>query len=149
MAMNVVAQELVDELGDVNVITLNWVIEMLKRKREFLKSSQRDTRAGEHAGEGETSRMLSIHPELVHMDRARDFTIESGMRMESMEHPLNGGGVFRATRDWRRGAPFGLLGVPTKAAAETGHSIYEVSGEWMAEVISREFHVSRPAEARA
>ena len=63
-----------------------------------------------HAGDGETSQMLAIAPETVHMDKAADF-------IPSVPRPyLSYGSIFRAT-------PTGVWGEPTKATAEIGEAI--------------------------
>ena len=62
---------------------------------------------GLHADETETSQMLAIAPETVHMDRAIDF-------VPDVPRPfLNYGSIFRAS-------PTGVWGEPTKATAEKG-----------------------------
>jgi creatinine amidohydrolase len=69
----------------------------------------------EHAGEAETSLMLHLHPDLVRMDRARDFTLspeEFRRYMRgSMPAPPAGG--------------TGCLGRPTLATADKGQAIYD------------------------
>jgi creatinine amidohydrolase len=68
----------------------------------------------EHAGEAETSLMLHLYPDLVRMDRARDFQLSPD--------------EFR--RYVRGGMPApppggtGCVGRPTLATAEKGHRIY-------------------------
>ncbi len=68
-----------------------------------------------HAGEAETSVMLYLYPELVRMDRARDFTLSSE--------------EFRRYMRGRLPAPppgsAGAVGRPTAATAETGAAIYQ------------------------
>ncbi len=68
-----------------------------------------------HAGEAETSVMLYLYPELVRMDRARDFAL-------SPEE-------FRRYMRGRLPAPppgsAGAVGRPTAATAETGAAIYQ------------------------
>lgn len=69
----------------------------------------------QHAGEAETSVMLHIHPEVVRMDRARDFQLDPD--------------EFR--RYMRGGMPSpppggtGSVGRPTLASAEKGKRIYD------------------------
>jgi creatinine amidohydrolase len=68
----------------------------------------------EHAGEAETSLMLHLYPDLVRMDRARDFTLspeEFRRYMRgSMPAPPAGG--------------TGCVGRPTLATADKGEAIY-------------------------
>lgn len=64
-----------------------------------------------HAGEVETSQMLAIAPETVHMDRAVDF-------VPDIPRPyLNYGSMFRA-------CPDGVWGEPSYASAEKGEAIF-------------------------
>jgi creatinine amidohydrolase len=71
---------------------------------------------GLHADESETSQMLAIAPETVHMDRAVDCDPDVPRRY------LNYGSIFRAS-------PSGVWGYPTKATAEKGEKILEFSVE--------------------
>ena len=69
-------------------------------------SSITETR-GLHADENETSQILAIAPETVHMDKAVDYE-------PNVPRPyLNYGSIFRAT-------PTGVWGYPSKATAEKG-----------------------------
>lgn len=141
--MMTVAQELVDET-DAQVLVLNWLKVMTDRYSEILTSKDHES----HAGEGETSRMLALHPELVQLQRARVYRSERAEKMESHEHPLLGGGVFRPSRSFRQATPVGSVGDPRLARAETGEKLYTVIADWLATIIAREFG-PKPAEVRA
>ncbi len=65
-----------------------------------------------HAGEIETSIMLHLAPETVHMDRAVDFVPDTPRPY------LNYGSIYRAT-------PTGVWGEPTKGTAEKGKRMLE------------------------
>lgn len=78
---------------------------------------------GLHADESETSQILAIAPETVHMDRAVDCDPDTPRSY------LNYGSIFRAT-------PNGTWGYPTKGTAEKGEKILE----WSAETIVKEFN---------
>lgn len=79
-----------------------------------------------HAGEGETSKILAIAPETVHMDRAVDF-------VPNVPRPyLSYGSIFRAS-------PTGVWGEPTKASAEKGERILERMSELMVEELYNVF----------
>ena len=81
---------------------------------------------GLHADEGETSQILAIAPETVHMDRAVDFDPE-------VPRPyLNYGSIFRAS-------PTGVWGYPTKATAEKGELILQRSTENAVDELNRAF----------
>ncbi len=68
----------------------------------------------EHAGEAETSLMLHIHPELVRMDRARDFELSP----EQFRRYMRGGMPAPPA------GGTGCVGRPTLASAEKGARIY-------------------------
>lgn len=79
-----------------------------------------------HAGEGETSKMLAIAPETVHMDKAVDC-------VPDVPRPyLSYGSIFRAT-------PTGVWGEPTKATAEKGERMLERLAEISVEEINKAF----------
>ena len=79
-----------------------------------------------HAGEGETSMMLAIAPETVHMDRAVDF-------VPTVTRPyLNYGSIFRAS-------PTGVWGEATKGSAEKGERNLERTAELMVEELNKAF----------
>lgn len=79
-----------------------------------------------HAGEIETSLMLHIAPELVHMDRAVDF-------VPGVPRPYLGyGSIFRAS-------PTGVWGEPSKASAEKGARILDRFVSMACEEIDRAF----------
>ncbi len=68
----------------------------------------------QHAGEAETSVMLHLYPELVRMDRARDFELDPA----EFHRYLEGGMPAPAAG----GA--GVVGFPSAASAEKGERIY-------------------------
>lgn len=75
-----------------------------------------DTQPGPlHACEAETSLMLFLYPELVHMDRARDFELEpeeyQRYLRDQMPAPPRGGA--------------GVVGNPLAASTDTGRAIYD------------------------
>ena len=79
-----------------------------------------------HAGEGETSQMLCIAPETVHMDLAEDF-------VPSVPRPyLSYGSIFRC-------CPGGVWGSPTLASREKGERILARSAELAEEALNRAF----------
>ena len=81
---------------------------------------------GLHADESETSQMLAIAPETVHMDRAVDCDPDVPRRY------LNYGSIFRAS-------PSGVWGYPTKATVEKGEKILEFSVETIINEFNRAF----------
>ena len=79
-----------------------------------------------HAGEVETSQMLAIAPETVHMDRAVDF-------VPAISRPyLSYGSIFRAS-------PTGVWGEPSKASAEKGRRVFARSAELAVDALNDAF----------
>lgn len=79
-----------------------------------------------HAGEVETSQMLAIAPETVHMDKAADFVPEVPRSY------LNYGSIFRA-------APSGVWGEPMKASAEKGERIFRCTAQLAVQALTDAF----------
>lgn len=80
-----------------------------------------------HAGEGETSKILAIAPETVHMDRAVDF-------VPKVPRPyLSYGSIFRAS-------PTGVWGEPSKASAEKGEKLFARMTELAVESLNKAFN---------
>ncbi len=79
-----------------------------------------------HAGEGETSKMLAIAPETVHMDRAVDY-------VPTVPRPyLSYGSIFRAS-------PTGVWGEPSKATAQKGEKMLQRMAELACEELTKAF----------
>ena len=86
-----------------------------------------------HAGESETSLMLHIAPETVHMDRA----VTS---WPTVPRPyLNYGSIFRAS-------PSGVWGDPTIATAEKGEKILTAMADWAAQEANKAFSYMQTKE---
>ena len=79
-----------------------------------------------HAGEVETSQILAIEPETVHMDRAVDHVPDIPRSY------LNYGSLFRA-------CPDGVWGEPTKASAEKGEAIFDYCAKQAVEDLNKIF----------
>ena len=86
-----------------------------------------------HAGEGETSMMLAIAPETVHMDRAVDFV------PDVPRNYLNYGGVLRH-------CPAGVWGRATLGAADKGERMLARTAEIAAEEAEKAFAFMRAKE---
>jgi creatinine amidohydrolase len=132
--MMVAAQDIVDET-DAEVIVLNWIKEMMEKYRGILTSND----AEGHSGEGETSRQLALHPELVQLRRARVLYSKKAEEMESNDHPLLGGGVFPASKSFKVATQWGSVGNPNLAKKETGDKSYDVIASWSAAKIKKQW----------
>jgi len=141
------AQQLTHDPG-IEVIALNWGRALYARHREILDS----TRFEGHGGEGETSRLMAVHPELVDLSKAVPFYVEEHGtpqqrapidRRKSEPLPFDnffdGGGMFRAPRDFGLDqTTVGHFGDPRLATAEKGRLAHDIVGEWQARLIRRE-----------
>lgn len=79
-----------------------------------------------HAGESETSQILAIAPETVHMNRAVDF-------VPNVPRPyLSYGSIFRAS-------PSGVWGEPSKATAEKGERMFARCAELAVDNLNKAF----------
>jgi creatinine amidohydrolase len=83
-----------------------------------------DTPGDLHAGEIETSRILTVRPDLVRMDLAPE---ESG---RESARPL-------LVRDVRRYWPSSVAGAPRRATAEKGERLGAVVGEYLADLVRK------------
>ncbi len=79
-----------------------------------------------HAGEIETSKMLAIAPQTVHMDRAVDC-------VPKVPRPyLSYGSIFRAS-------PAGVWGTPSRASAAKGERMLKLTAELMVKEVDKIF----------
>jgi len=60
-------------------------------------------------------------------------------KIQGPEHIKTGGGIFYATRSYRDHTPYGHIGDPSLAQAETGEKGYKVIVDWISDVIKRDF----------
>lgn len=139
-SMMVAAQEIVDATPDARSVVLNWLTPLSK----VYATIQRSTKGEGHGGEGETSRIMVTHPELVHPERQVAHHLDPSVmrKVQGPEHIKTGGGIFYATRSYRDHTPYGHIGDPAMAAAETGEKAYKVIVDWIAGVVKRDFFES-------
>jgi creatinine amidohydrolase len=83
-----------------------------------------ETARDQHAGEVETSRVLTIRPDLVRTDRLPEESYRDSAR------PI-------LVRDVRRYWPTSVEGAPRLAAVEKGEKIGRVLGQYLAELVKR------------
>ncbi|QIN80489.1 mycofactocin biosynthesis peptidyl-dipeptidase MftE [Rubrobacter marinus] len=97
-------------------------------RREGISASD----LGLHAGEGETSEMLHLRPELAHPQRAAlGFTGD----METILDDLRAGGLRSVTAN-------GVLGDPTRAAADRGARYLDAFADELAAALRRDADAS-------
>jgi creatinine amidohydrolase len=83
-----------------------------------------ETPRDQHAGEIETSRLLTIRPDLVHTDRLPEETYRDSAR------PI-------LVRDVRRYWPTSTEGAPRKATVKKGERLGALVGEYLAELVKK------------
>lgn len=135
--MMVAAQEIVDATPDATAVVLNWMVALSK----VYHTIQRSKKGESHGGEGETSRLLVTHPELVHPERSTPFHLapEDLRKIQSTESMKTGGGVYYGVRSYKALTPHGHIGDPTLAVEDTGNKGYDVIVDWLSSVIKRDF----------
>ncbi|MHB8619428.1 MAG: creatininase family protein [Chloroflexota bacterium] len=137
-AMQVAAQEL--NMVGVDCLFLNWLPVLAEQYPNFLRSTKREG----HAGEAETARVVASQPELVHLDRAHVYYPEqSGAALPGERVAAFGGPLFQPILDMRRDAPWGSIGDPTLATAETGERCYQIVLDWACPIIKKRFGLPR------
>jgi creatinine amidohydrolase len=136
-SMMVAAQEVVDATPDAQVMVLNWLTPLSR----VYHTIQQSPHPQGHGGEGETSRIMVTHPELVHLERAVSHHLppDEMRKIQGPEHIKTGGGIFYATRSYTQHTPYGHIGDPALASADKGERGYAIIAEWIARVIARDF----------
>jgi creatinine amidohydrolase len=136
-SMMVAAQEIVDATPDARAVVMNWLAPLSK----IYDTIQTSAKGEGHGGEGETSRLLVTHPELVHPERgcAHYVAPEEMRKIQGPEHIKTGGAIYYGTRSYKEHTPYGHIGDPGLATKETGEKGYDAIVGWLATVIERDF----------
>jgi creatinine amidohydrolase len=136
-SMMVAAQEIVDARPDTRSVVLNWLAALTP----VYHTVQTSKKGEGHGGEGETSRLLVTHPELVHPERGCAHYVPAATmrKIQGPEHIKSGGAIFYGTRSYAEHTPHGHIGDPRLATRETGEKGYEVIVDWLCRVIKRDF----------
>ena len=140
-SMMVAAQEIVNATTDATAVVLNWMVELSKVYHTIQTSKKGES----HGGEGETSRLLVTHPELVHPENGTAFYLDPKAlrKIQSPEHMKTGGGIYYGVRSYKALTPYGSIGDPKLAKPETGDKGYAAIVEWLSQVIRRDFFDER------
>lgn len=136
-SMMVAAQEIVNETDDSSAVVCNWLAAL----SSVYHTIQTSKKGEGHGGEGETSRLMVTHPELVHPERAVPHHIDPAVmaKIQGPEHIKTGGGIYYGVRSYSDVTPYGHIGDPTLATEETGEKGYAVIVDWLSSVIKRDF----------
>jgi len=140
-SMMVAAQEIVDATPNATAVVLNWMVALSKVYHTIQTSKKGES----HGGEGETSRLLVTHPELVHPEKGTAFYLkpEELRKIQSPEHMKTGGGIYYGVRSYKALTPYGSIGDPGLAKVETGEKGYDAIVDWLSMVIKRDFFDER------
>ncbi|MFN8525701.1 MAG: creatininase family protein [Chloroflexota bacterium] len=114
----------------------------LGASREFLSEEER--MHGMHAGDGETSTILALAPELVHLDRrVGDYpNVPAGFALPTMPSGIT---FAWLTSDF---SSDGVCGDPSTATAEKGQKIVEVAVSRLAEALTAICNFEMPGGRR-
>lgn len=129
----IVARELRNRCGLI-VYSASWFNLPLGDDVDALFDA-REQRFGVHGGAVETSMMLALAPELVHMDEARDFA--STAQERAARYPILGNGrsakLGWAMQDYNAQ---GAVGNAARASAEKGRHIIDAAARQLASLLS-------------
>jgi creatinine amidohydrolase len=135
--LDLVARDLRARLGML-VYSVNWFhLPLIDEQGSDLNAgfSAEEHRFGIHGGEIETSLLLALAPQLVHMDQAANF--RSASQERSPLFPLLGNGKT-AKLGWQMQDynAHGAVGNAAAATAEKGHALLAAAGRSLAQVLS-------------
>ncbi len=135
--MDIVARDLRARLGML-VYSVNWFgLPLTGPQGEDVNAlfSAHEHRFGIHAGDIETSMMLALAPELVHMEKAQNFASTSEERAQKFAILGNG---KSAKLGWQMQDynPQGAVGNAAHATAEKGRSVLDAAGRALARLLA-------------
>jgi creatinine amidohydrolase len=136
-ALDLVARDLRARLGML-VYSVNWFhLPLTDAKGHDLNAlfSAEEHRFGIHAGEIETSLMLALSPERVHLREAEHF--RSASQGRAQRFPILGNGKS-AKLAWQMQDynPQGAVGNAAAASADKGQAVLEAAGRALAQLLS-------------
>ncbi len=129
--MEMVARDL-REAHDLLVVSTNW-FSLPMAPGIHQRFSEDEHRFGIHAGDVETSMMLALRPQQVHMDRAQDFG--SAMALRAQDYPLLGSGAAKVAWQMQDLNTWGAAGNATLATAEKGRAVLDDAGRQLAALL--------------
>lgn len=145
-AMDMVARDLRARLGML-VFSVNWYsLPLLGPQGEDVNAlfSAHEHRFGIHAGDIETSMMLALAPDQVHMDLAHDFASSSEERARKFGILGNGRSAKLAwqMQDYN---PAGAVGNAAAATADKGQAVLEAAGRALAQLLAEVHQMPVPS----
>jgi len=95
--------------------------DLTREQLKAIKVRSKENNLGDHAGFSETSLMMHLRPDLVHMERVKIPQSESMERLKSLEDLR----VFTGF-DWYAKYPYHFAGDPSRASAKQGAFIFDI-----------------------
>jgi creatinine amidohydrolase len=134
--LRLVANELALLLRDSKIIVPDWLPVMESKYPEVLTSPRPDDE--HHSGEGETARMIYSTPILVSRNRGEPYYVPEDI--DPYAKKPYAGPVTITQNNWgmKEMTPFGVMGDPSRATAETGEKLYKIITDWLCQVIKTE-----------
>jgi creatinine amidohydrolase len=131
ITMQVACDEVAKDLGAVTLF-----VDPLPYQFSYRDQVLKNPKIEHHGAEGETSKILVTHPELVDLSNAGYVPLD-----EAAAARTNFGQGVKAfgAGKWQEFAPRGVVGDPTLAEVATGETMYERNAAWVAGVIERQF----------
>jgi creatinine amidohydrolase len=129
--MEMVARDL-REAHDLLVVSTNW-FSLPMASETHQRFTEDEHRFGIHAGDVETSMMLALRPEHVHMAHAQDFG--SAMAQRAKDYPLLGSGAGKVAWQMQDLNTWGAAGNATLATAEKGRAVVDDAGRQLAALL--------------
>ena len=129
--MEMVARDL-REAHDLLVVSTNW-FSLPMAPEVHQRFSNDEHRFGIHAGDVETSMMLALRPEHVHMEHAQDFG--TAMALRAKDYPLLGSGAGKVAWQMQDLNTWGAAGNATLATAEKGRAVLGDAGRQLAALL--------------
>ena len=135
-ALMVAARELSEDTDDdLKVIVANWLasVKPLEMEMFAMPEGKRDG----HGGAGETARLLWQYPNLVLLDRAKDYAEDIVYsEVPAGSDFIVGGGVYAPRKTTNQDPDFeGIVGFPSVVTAEIGDKLYDAAGKWLAQIV--------------
>lgn len=134
--LRLVASDLALILKDSKFIVPDWLPVMGARYPEVL-TSPRPTDE-HHSGEGETARQIYSTPAMVSNNRGEPFYVPEELNPYARKPYTGGVTIAESGVGMRERTPFGVMGDPSRATAETGAKLYKIITDWLCQVIKAE-----------
>jgi creatinine amidohydrolase len=134
--LRLLAQDLAQILKDSKIIVPDWLPVMDAKYPEILKSPR--PKDEHHSAEGETARQMFSTPALVSNNRGEPFYVPKDMDPYAKKPYPGSVTIAESGVGMKEMTPFGVMGDPSRATAETGEKLYRVITDWLCQVVKAE-----------